>query len=174
MNWQELKQKTLPYVEKITPYVEKSKEYWLKVLDFTQKQIQNTPIVLKTIAEYEAAVLSKRLILIWYDELNPLSQDILLRSPIWSTIAWSDNATIRFYTPQLASELARHLGLDTPVDMRIYFGSVETYHARDIEGIKNWWKERCYDGLDSSSRGKSTESDSHTDPIDDPLRSTKS
>ena len=173
MNWQELKQRSLPYIAKITPYIEKSKVYWLKALDFTQKQIQNTPIVLKTLTEYMEVVQSKRLILIWYDEKSPLVPELLLRAPLWSTLAWWDNATIRFYTPQLASELARQLGIDTPVEMRIYFGGVETFHATDIEVIKSWWKDRCYDGLDSS-QWKNVQSDSHPEPIDDPLRSTKS
>ncbi len=173
MNWQELKQRSLPYIAKITPYIEKSKEYGIKALDFTQKQIENTPIVLKTLAEYEAAILSKRLILIGYDASHDLAQDILLRSPIWSTIAWSDNATIRFYTPQLANDLARHLRFDTPVDMRIYFGGAETYRSTDIEAIKLWWKARCYDGIE-------TVTSPETDPVvpadttADPLHPNKS
>jgi len=65
MDWNALKQKTSSYLQKATPYVEKAKQYGGKALDFTQKQIQNTPIVLKTVAEYETLVVdAKRLILI--------------------------------------------------------------------------------------------------------------
>lgn len=88
MNWQELRQKSLPYLEKITPYVDTVKEYSLKALDFTQKQLQNTPIVLKSITEYEVLVGMKRLILIGYDEKYPLVQELLIRAPLWSTLAW--------------------------------------------------------------------------------------
>ena len=179
MNWQELRQKSLPYLEKITPYVDTAKEYSLKALDFTQKQLQNTPIVLKSITEYEVLVGMKRLILIGYDEKHPLAQELLIRAPLWSTLAWGDNATIRFYTPQGASELARHLHFDAPFDMRVYYGGNETFHAKDIEAIKAWWKDRCYDGLD---REKSTpvESSASSSPIEpneavqDPLAHNKS
>ena len=138
-------QKASPYLEKITPYVEKGKIYGAKALDFTGKQIQNTPIALKNVTEYEKILtLSKRLILIAYDEEEAISQDIVLRSPVWSTMAWSDNASIRFFSIQSSSELATHLGITSPVDMRVYYGGGETHHFTDIESMKKWWKDRCY------------------------------
>jgi hypothetical protein len=149
MNWSELKQKATPYIEKATPYVEKAKTYGGKALDFTQKQLQNTPIVLKTMEEYDAAIVdAKRLILIGYDESNPLSQELLLRSPVWSANAWTDNASLRFYTYTLSPDITSHLGALPPVDMRVYFQWNEVYHLSDIESIKNWWKNRNYATLD--------------------------
>ena len=123
MNWNDLKQKASPYLEKLTPYVEKGKIYGAKALDFTQKQLQNTPIVLKNVSEYESYLaLSKRLILIGYNEEDPVTQEVLLRGPIWSTMAWSDNASLRFFSIQSSGELATHLGITSPVDMRVYYG----------------------------------------------------
>jgi hypothetical protein len=42
MNWNSL-------TSKLDPYFDKAKEAGYKALDFTQKQLQNTPIVLKTL-----------------------------------------------------------------------------------------------------------------------------
>ncbi len=122
MDWQALKQRTSSYLEKATPYVEKAKVYGGKALDFTQKQLQNTPIVLKNVAEYEALVIDvKRLILIGYDERDPLSQEILLRTPVWSTQAWSDNASLRLFSTQTSPELAAHFSPVSAVDMRVFY-----------------------------------------------------
>jgi len=163
MNWQEIKQKAIPYIEKVGPLVDQAKVYGTQALKFTQKQIQATPIVLKNVVEYESILSQKRVILIGYDETSSLAQEVLLLSPIWSTQAWTDNATIRFYTPQVASELTTHIGFSTHVDMRIFYGSQETFHATDMENIKNWWKNRIYDTMPASSENNTTTS---PDPLD--------
>lgn len=156
MNWSELKQKVVPYIEKATPYVEKAKVYGGKALDFTQKQLQNTPIVLKNKDEYDAIVVdAKRLILIGYDESSPLAQELLLRSPVWSANAWSDNASLRFYTYTLAPDIMSHVGAVSPVDMRVYYQGNEVFHFSDIESIKNWWKNRNYVTIDTEAQNKS-------------------
>lgn len=145
MNWNDLKNKASPYLERVNPYIEKGKTYGAKAIDFTQKQLQNTPIVLKNVSEYESILaLSKRFILMAYTEEDAPSQEMLLWSPVWSTLAWSDNASIRFFSVQSAPEIAQHLGVNTSVDMRVYYGWGETWHFTDVESIKKWWKDRCY------------------------------
>lgn len=173
MDWNSLKQKTSSYIQKATPYMEKAKMYGNKALEFTQKQLQQTPIVLKTLAEYEASVVDiKRLILIGYDETNPLSQEILLRTPVWSTQAWSDNASLRFFSLQTSPEIAQQLGFLGGVDMRVYYIGEETFHTQDIDALKSWWKTRCYDGrCDEPAVSESPASPEN--PID-PLNQNKS
>lgn len=178
MDWNALKQKTSSYLQKATPYVEKAKVYGGKALDFTQKQLQNTPIVLKTVAEYETLVVdAKRLILIGYDEANPLSQELLLRTPVWSTQAWSDNASLRFFSLQTSPEVASQFGFTSGLDMRVFYVGEETLHLTDIESIKNWWKDRIYDGKapeKKSSDIPETPAPEDKNPIEDPLNQNKS
>ncbi|MDD2694164.1 MAG: hypothetical protein PHY14_04530 [Candidatus Gracilibacteria bacterium] len=173
MDWNALKQKTSSYLQKATPYVEKAKQYGGKALDFTQKQIQNTPIVLKTVAEYETLVVdAKRLILIGYDETNPLSQELLLWTPVWSTQAWSDNASLRFFSLQTSPEIARQFGFTSGVDMRVFYVGEETLHLTDMGTIKTWWKNRYYDGnIPEEKPSSTTETPIPEDknPIEDPL-----
>ena len=57
MNWEALKQKTIPFVDK-------AKAAGIKALDFTQKQMQSTPITIKNEAEFETLKTEKRLIII--------------------------------------------------------------------------------------------------------------
>ncbi len=145
MNFQDLIQKASPYLEKMNPYVDKAKEYTGKALDFTQKQLQNTPIVLKNVTEYEGVLaLSKRLILIGYDENDAVTEDITLRLPVWSTLAWSDNAALKCIAVGNTAELANHLNIKSPVDMRVYYGGREMFRFTDIIAVKNWWADRCY------------------------------
>lgn len=145
MNWEQLKQKANTYLEKTKPYVETAKTYGEKALDFTQKQLQNTPIVLKSVSEYNTLVAEKRFIIIGYDETDKVSQEVLLRSPVWSANAWSDNASLRFYTLQGAPDIAHELGHTHGVIQKVYYIWKETYSSTDIESIKSWWKDRCYD-----------------------------
>ena len=135
-----------PYTKKLDPYIDRAKDAGYKALDFTQKQLQNTPIVLKSLEEYTLLRTSKRAILIAYDESDPLSREIVLRSPVWSAQAWSDAAELRYIEISSAPDIVRTLGITTPLDMHIWYTGIETYHATDLEEIKKWWKTRCYDG----------------------------
>lgn len=146
MDWKSLTEKLNPLTEKLNPYLDKAKDAGFRALDFTQKQLQSTPIVLKTLEEYTLLRESKRFILISYDETDPLAREVLLRSPVWSTQAWSDAAEIRFVEVSSAPEIVRNLDITTALDMRVWYTGNETFHATDVESIKNWWKTRCYDG----------------------------
>ncbi|MBP9812208.1 hypothetical protein KBC86_02415, partial [Candidatus Gracilibacteria bacterium] len=117
-----------------------------KAMDFTQKQLQNTPIVMKTVDEYKDFLTKKRIILIAYDEKSLESREILMRTPLWSTQAWSDAAEIRFVETSKESELTTHLAIQTAVDMKVWYIGEETFHGSDVASIMKWWEKRCYDG----------------------------
>lgn len=137
---------TAPLAEKAAPFLEKAKVAGYKAMDFTQKQLQNTPIVMKTVDEYKDFLTKKRIILIAYDETSLESREILLRTPLWSTQAWSDAAEIRFVETSKESELTTHLAIQTAVDMKVWYIWEETFHGSDVASIMKWWEKRCYDG----------------------------
>jgi hypothetical protein len=177
MDWNTLTSKLDPLMTKLDPLFEKAKDAGYKALDFTQKQLQNTPIVLKTIGEYELLRTSKRSVLITYDESDPLSREIILRSPVWSAQAWSDAAELRFVEVSSGPDIVRNLGITTPVDMRVWYTGNETFHSTDPEAIKKWWKMRCYDGkeMDQGSvsndqtKDKNQKTETSSPDIIDPL-----
>lgn len=143
---QKLLDATAPLKEKAWPMLEKAKVAGFKAIDFTQKQLQNTPVVIKTIDEYKDFLTKKRIILIAYDETQADSREILMRMPIWSAQAWSDAAEIRFVEVSKESELATYLAISTPVDMKVWYIGEETFHGSDVASIVKWWETRCYDG----------------------------
>ena len=155
MDWKSLTAKLNPLTAKLNPFLEKAKDVGFKALDFTQKQLQNTPIVLKTLEEYTLLRESKRFILIAYDESDPLAREVLLRSPVWSTQAWSDAAEIRFIEISSAPDIVRNLNITTPLDMRVWYSGTETFHGSDVEALKHWWKTRCYDGIETETQKES-------------------
>jgi hypothetical protein len=137
---------TAPLAEKAAPFLEKAKVAGFKAMDFTQKQLQNTPIVMKTVDEYKDFLTKKRIIMIAYDETSLESREILMRIPLWSTQAWSDAAEIRFVETSKESELTTHLAIQTPVEMKVWYIWEETFHGSDVASILKWWQSRCYDG----------------------------
>jgi hypothetical protein len=149
MDFSSLKQKlqdaTKPLMEKAAPLLDKAKDAWYKALDFTQKQLQNTPLILKTRDEYIEVLTKKRCILISYDETDESSREILLRTPIWATKAFSDVAELRIAEVSRASELMREINVTTPIDMRVWYIGERTFHSTDIGEILKWWETRCYD-----------------------------
>jgi hypothetical protein len=151
-----LTDKVSPIVEKASPYLDRAKTAGYKALDFTQKQLQNTPLILKTHDELIELRTKKRVILITYDETHTDAREILLRSPVWSAKAWSDAAELRFVEMKVWSEIATELGVTSSVDMRVWYIWEETYHGMSIESILSWWETRCYDG--KSPEGADAES----------------
>jgi hypothetical protein len=166
MDWKSL-------TAKLDPFITQAKDAGYKALDFTQKQLQNTPLVLKTLEEYNLLRSSKRFVLISYDETDPLAREVLLRSPVWSTQAWSDAAELRFVEVASAPDIVRSLDISGPLDMRVWYTGTETFHTTDIEGMKAWWKLRCYDGkeeiLVENSNKKSENPESPVREGEDPL-----
>lgn len=151
-----------PLMVKAAPLVEKAKVAWFKAIDYTQKQLQNTPLVLKTVEEYKDFLTKKRAILIAYNETIPETREILMRMPIWSTQAWSDAAEIRLVEISKESEIASHLAIQTSLDMKVWYIGEETFHGTDVASIMKWWETRCYDGKceekqDEESNEKPTE-----------------
>ncbi len=138
-----------PYMKTLDPLVDKAKEMGVKTLDFTQRQMQSTSIVLKTQAELDALRSSKRLIVIVYDQSDALSREVLLRAPVWATKAWSDAAELRWVEKSASPDIVSSLGVTTAVDMRVWYIGTETFHATEVLSILEWWKNRCYDRNES-------------------------
>lgn len=65
-------------------------------------------------------------------------------APVWVSLAWKDAAQFRLYSIKNTPDLATHIGVTSPVDMRVYFEGKEVYHAADLQSIKNWWDKRDY------------------------------
>lgn len=83
--------------EKLTPYIEKATDAGKKALVFTEKQVQTTPIFLKTETEYHDHVhANKRSIVIAYDENHEIAHTIRMMMPIWATLAWTDTASLKY------------------------------------------------------------------------------
>jgi hypothetical protein len=178
MDFTSLKQKfqdaTKPLMEKAAPLLDKAKDVGVKALDFTQKQLQNTPVVLKTVDELTDLRTKKRVILIAYDQSDASSREVLLRSPVWMARAFSDIAELRFVEIEWASAVRDHLGIKTPLDMRVWYIWEETFHSTDLRDILKWWDTRCYDGKDESTTTGTKETSSEAQKVppdtqDDPL-----
>lgn len=70
-------------MSKLDPLLIQAKEMGNKAIDFTQKKLQSTPLVIKNLTELDELRLSKRFILISYDALDPNTSDIILHAPVW-------------------------------------------------------------------------------------------
>ena len=121
MNWKNITDKLNPYIAKMDPYLDRAKKYGKKAAEFTEEQIQMTPLFIKTQAEYDAIITEKRVILIAYDETDPVAQEIRLLSPVWLIRAFMDTARLRFISIIESAELSNNLGLSSPLDMRVRY-----------------------------------------------------
>lgn len=165
MDWTKLTDSLKPLKEKAAPFLEKAKDAGFKAMDYTQKQLQNTPIVLKTLDELTELRTKKRVVLITYDQEAISNRDIILRSPMWSAQAWSDAAELRFVEVSTGGDIVSHLNINTPVDMRVWFVGEETFHATDTESILKWWKTRCYDGKEEPTQTPPENEKKVADPL---------
>lgn len=82
--------------------------------------------------------------MIGYDEKDPLSQEVILRSPVWAAKAWTDTAEIRYISLTKTPELAQAIKMLGPVEMRVFFSGEETFHTNDFSEMKKWWDNRVY------------------------------
>jgi hypothetical protein len=110
MDWNSLKQKINPYIEKASPYINTAKEYSKKAVVFAEDQLQTTPLFIKNQAEYDDLLIAKRTIILAYDETDGSAEQIRKYSPIWITRAFMDNATLRYISLSECRDLARSLG----------------------------------------------------------------
>jgi hypothetical protein len=111
MDWNSLKQKITPYIEKATPYLDTARAYGQKAVVFAEDQLQTTPLFIKSQAEYDALLINKRTIIIAYDERDISASQVRQFSPLWITRAFLDNATLRFISLSDSSDLCSVLGL---------------------------------------------------------------
>jgi hypothetical protein len=143
---QKIKEATKPLMEKANPLFAKAKDVGYKALEFTEKQLRRTPLVLKSHDELVEIQTNKRCILICYDEKDASAREILLRSPIWAAKAFSDIAELRFLEVGTAPAVTEELGVNTRLDMRVWYIGEMTFHSTGLEEILAWWDTRCYDG----------------------------
>lgn len=158
MNWQNITDKLNPYITKMDPYLKSAKEYGHKAAEFAEEQIQTTPLFIRSQAEYDTIITEKRIVVIAYDETNPVGQEIRLLSPVWLTRAFMDTARLRYISLVESQDLAMSLGLTSPLDMRVRFAWEETAHLTDISDIKTWWQSPVYTKIELKDQ-----------PIIDPL-----
>lgn len=158
MNWQNITDKLNPYIAKMDPYLDLAKKYGKKAAEFTEEQIQATPLFVRSQTEYDTLITEKRVVIIAYDETDPVAQEIRLLSPIWLTRAFMDTARLRYISLTESRDLAMSLGLTSPIDMRVRFAGEETVHLADISGIKSWWQNPVYTKIEPKDQ-----------PIIDPL-----
>lgn len=144
MDFTSLKKNIIPFFKKAKNYGEKAKVYGEKALDFTQRQVQNTPIFLKTEEAYNIHVSAKRAIFIAYDENEKVAQEVLLRAPVWAAKAWMDNAEIRYLSITQNGDLARTIGVVGSIEMRVSYEGYEYMRTNDIGAMKQWWENRKY------------------------------
>lgn len=107
---------------------------------------------------------NKRLIVISYDETTSEGKEILLWSPVWSAIAWTDNASLRFIASISTPDLAKHLDMSGPVSMKVWYDSLPTITCVDLLSIKQWWSNREY-GAPKEESQSIIEADTLVDPL---------
>jgi hypothetical protein len=144
MDWNSLKQKILPYMDKAKPYINTAKEYGQKAVVFAEDQLQTTPLFIKNQAEYDDLLIAKRTIILAYDEADVSAEQIRAYSPIWITRAFMDNATLRFISFSECHDLASSLGFTWPLDMRVRLDGTETLSLQTIGDIIAWWQSPIY------------------------------
>jgi len=101
--------------EKLTPYIEKAKDASQKVLIFTEKQVQSTPIFLKNEEEYNIHITAKYAIVVAYDETHEVAHVIRMMMPVWSAQAWTDMAKLRYIS------IKNPQNLYSPFDIVLHF-----------------------------------------------------
>ncbi len=121
MDWKNITDSLSPYIAKIDPYLDMAKGYGKKAAEFAEEQVQATPLFIRSQAEYDLLIMDKRVIIIAYDEADPITDDIRLFSPIWLTRAFMDTARLRYISLIESRDLTQTLGLTSPIDMRVRF-----------------------------------------------------
>ncbi|MBP9779341.1 hypothetical protein KBD33_01820 [Candidatus Gracilibacteria bacterium] len=137
----DLESKATPFLTKIVNY---GKDYTDKTLDFTTKQIAMGSSFLNTEEEVNIHASAKRSILIAYDETDKEMKTLFLLMPIWAPKAWMDNAELKYISIRENRELARTIGIEGPIEMRVsYYGELHL-KTNSLAEIKAWWKKRTY------------------------------
>lgn len=166
MNWKsivksskELAEKTKPFLastkkvatetaeklsKKAEPMVKKAKGYTSDAVAYVGKQIEQTPIFIKTEAEYNEFITNKRTISIAYDSRDISSESIRLMMPIWATQAWTDAADLKYIEISSTEELVKILKIKGPLEMRVSYMEEEFGRFSTLQSIKEWWKSRDY------------------------------
>lgn len=172
MNWQSLIDTTKTLAKKTTPVISRVKWYWSDALAYVGKQVEQTPIFLKTEEEYNEFFASKRAILIAYDNRDAVSEDIRMMLPVWATQAWTDTAELKYIEISGNPDLVKILKITWPIEMRISYMREEYGRLSDIQAIKDWWKSRQYtrdDAVHKESSSINVWDDKYETDSPDPL-----
>ena len=162
--------KTKAIGKKASPVVKKAKWYWSDAVAYVWKQIEQTPIFLRTEEEYNEFFAAKRSILVAYDSTHASSEDIRVMMPVWATQAWTDAAVLKYIETSENPDLVKTLKITWPLEMRIAYMGEEYARLSDIDAIKAWWKSRNYiqdESWEKPTEPKETKQDSLDIP--DPL-----
>ena len=109
MDWKSLLEKTKTITEKSKPLLEKAKVYGSSAIAFVGKQVEQTPIFIKTEEEYNIHASEKRSLCITYDSKDIVSETVRIMMPVWSTQAWTDTAVLKYIELSGSEELRSSL-----------------------------------------------------------------
>lgn len=169
MDWKSLLEKTKTITEKSKPLIEKAKVYSSSAIAFVWKQVEQTPIFIKTEEEYNIHASEKRSICIAYDASNTISEPIRIMMPVWATQAWTDTAVLKYIEISWSKDLSSTLQISWPLEMRVSYMGEEQCRLNSLEEIKSWWKERNYtkeEGVSDTSEITMKENELALDPIE--------
>jgi hypothetical protein len=111
MAWKDLIEQTRKITEKSKPIMKQAQMYGSHTLAFLGKQVEQTPIYIKTEEEYNIHSSEKRSICIAYDSSKEVAEFIHIMMPVWATKAWTDAATLKYIEVSNNPDLARNLNI---------------------------------------------------------------
>ena len=161
--------KTKVIAQKASPVVKKMKWYGSEAVAYVWKQIEQTPIFLRTEEEYNEFLIPKTSILVAYDSTHATSEDIRIMMPIWATQAWTDAAELKYIEISDNVDLAKTLKINWPIEMRVAYMGEEYGRFGDIDTIKAWWKSRNYIQDENIDVSITEKPESVTTDMPDPL-----
>lgn len=83
MAFQDFLKKAQPWIDKTKPLVDKARGYSSQAIDYIGKQVEQTPIFLKTEEEYNIHASSKRAIFVAFDGSSSDAESLRLLMPLW-------------------------------------------------------------------------------------------
>jgi hypothetical protein len=163
--------KTKLLTQKASPLIQRARNYGSDAIAFVGKQVEQTPMFLRTEEEYNLHHESKRSILIAYDSRDTLiSEKVRISMPIWATQAWTDAAELKYIEISTNEDLAKLLGISGTLEMRVAYAGEDYERFSTFDAVKNWWQIRNYIHGDTDTTIESRDKTIQETPILDPLR----
>lgn len=117
MDWKALKEKALELKDKA---VSASKDAASKAVDFADKNMKNTVIALKNMADYEKVRGEKLLVIIAGNAENVEYKKLIAKMPLFLGYAWAANATLRTCDTKESPDVAVTLEITTIPTLLIF------------------------------------------------------